>query len=207
MARQRKGLFGYYKQFEGLSEEEVNADLREAAAQRRARQLARHEPLDLSRTTWPEYPPPAIVNAITFAARRGLHRYLDRASGELRSELAHRHGVPEGRLVVGDGVAQLIAEAAGALLEPDDELITPWPSYPLFPVVARHARGHAVPVAGFGVDPMLEAINDRTRLIALCNPNDPTGELLSLAELRRLLMSLPDRVVVLLDEALRDFAD
>src|SRR3954471_11598721 len=207
MARQRKGLFGYYKQFEGLSEEEVNADLREAAAQRRAKHLARQEPLDLSRTTWPEYPPPAIVNAITLAARRGLHRSPDRSSGELRSELAHRHGVAEGRLVVGDGVAQLISEAAGALLEPDDELVTPWPSYPLYPVVARHARGVAVPVNGFGVDDVLSAVNDRTRLVALCNPNDPTGELLSLSELRRLLEALPERVVVLLDEALRDFAD
>jgi histidinol-phosphate aminotransferase len=203
----RKGLFGYYKQFEGLTEDEVNADLRHAAAERRAKELARLEPLDLSRTTWPEYPPPAIVNAITFAARRGLHRYLDRSSGELRSELAHRHGLPEGRLVVGDGVAQLISEAAGALLEPEDELVTPWPSYPLFPVVARHARGHAVPVSGFSVDGVLEAINDRTRLVALCNPNDPTGELLGLDELTRLLEALPERVVVLLDEALRDFAD
>ncbi|WP_051221982.1 pyridoxal phosphate-dependent aminotransferase [Conexibacter woesei] len=207
MAERKRGLFGYYRQFEGLSEEEVNTSLREAAAERRAKELARVDPLDLSRTTWPEYPPPAIVNAITFAARRGLHRYLDRSSSELRSELAHRHGVAEGRLVVGDGVAQLISEAAAALLEADDELITPWPSYPLYPVVARHARGVAVPVAGFGVDDVLAAVNDRTRLVALCNPNDPTGELLSLGELRRLLEGLPERVVVLLDEALRDFVD
>ncbi|MET0602060.1 MAG: aminotransferase class I/II-fold pyridoxal phosphate-dependent enzyme [Baekduia sp.] len=207
MASERKGLLGYYKQFEGLSEDEINADLREQAAERRAKALSRVEPLDLSRTTWPDYPHPAIVNAITFAARRGLHRYLDRSSAELRSELAHRHGVDEGRLVVGDGVAQLISEAAAALLEPDDELITPWPSYALYPVVARHARGVAVPVAGFSVDGILEAVNGRTRLVALCNPNDPTGELLSVDELARLLERLPERTVVLLDEALRDFAD
>ncbi len=207
MAGERKGLLGYYKQFEGLSEDEINADLREQAAERRAKALSRVEPLDLSRTTWPDYPHPAIVNAITFAARRGLHRYLDRSSAELRSELAHRHGVDEGRLVVGDGVAQLISEAAAALLEPDDELITPWPSYALYPVVARHARGVAVPVAGFSVDGILEAVNDRTRLVALCNPNDPTGELLGVDELARLLGALPERTVVLLDEALRDFAD
>ena len=207
MAGERKGLLGYYKQFEGLSEEEINADLREQAAERRAKALSRVEPLDLSRTTWPDYPHPAIVNAITFAARRGLHRYLDRSSAELRSELAHRHGVAEGRLVVGDGVAQLISEAAAALLEPDDELITPWPSYALYPVVARHARGVAVPVTGFSVDGILEAVNDRTRLVALCNPNDPTGELLGVDELARLLEALPERTVVLLDEALRDFAD
>jgi histidinol-phosphate aminotransferase len=207
MAGERKGLLGYYKQFEGLSEEEINADLREQAAERRAKALSRVEPLDLSRTTWPDYPHPAIVNAITFAARRGLHRYLDRSSAELRSELAHRHGVAEGRLVVGDGVAQLISEAAAALLEPDDELITPWPSYALYPVVARHARGVAVPVTGFSVDGILEAVNDRTRLVALCNPNDPTGELLGVDELARLLEALPERTVVLLDEALRDFTD
>jgi histidinol-phosphate aminotransferase len=207
MASERKGLLGYYKQFEGLSEEEINAALREEAAERRAKALSRIEPLDLSRTTWPEYPHPAIVSAITFAARRGLHRYLDRSSAELRSELAHLHGVAEGRLVVGDGVAQLISEAATALLEPDDELITPWPSYALYPVVARHARGVAVPVTGFSVDGILEAVNDRTRLVALCNPNDPTGELLGVDELARLLEALPERTVVLLDEALRDFAD
>jgi histidinol-phosphate aminotransferase len=207
MAGERKGLFGYYKQFEGLSEDEINADLREEAAERRAKALSVLEPLDLSRTTWPEYPHPSIVNAITFAARRGLHRYLDRASSELRSELAHRHGLAEGRLVVGDGVAQLISEAAGALLEPEDELVTPWPSYPLYPIVARHARGLAVPVQGFSVDAILAAVNDRTRLVALCNPNDPTGELLGIAELERLLEALPERVVVLLDEALRDFVD
>jgi histidinol-phosphate aminotransferase len=207
MAGERKSLLGYYKQFEGLSEEEVNADLREQAAERRAKELTRQEPLDLSRTTWPDYPHPAIVNAITFAARRGLHRYLDRSSAELRSELAHRHGIAEGRLVVGDGVAQLISEAAAALLEPDDELITPWPSYALYPVVARHARGVAVPVAGFSVEAIVSAVNDRTRLVALCNPNDPTGELLGVEELAQLLEALPERVVVLLDEALRDFAD
>jgi histidinol-phosphate aminotransferase len=203
----RKRLFGYYQQFEGLSEEEVNAGLREEAAQRRRKELARVEPLDLSRTTWPEYPPPAIVNAITFAARRGLHRYLDRASGELRSELAHRHGVPEARLVVGDGAAQLLSEATAALMEPGDELVTPWPSYPLYPVAARHARGQAVPVAGFGAEPILAAINERTRIVAVCNPNDPTGELLRVEALRELLAALPERVVVLLDEALRDYAD
>jgi histidinol-phosphate aminotransferase len=206
MAR-RKGLFGYYRQFEGLSEEEVNADLRDAAAERRAKELARLEPLDLSRTTWPEYPHPAIVNAITFAARRGLHRYLDRSSAQLRSELAHRHGVAEARIVVGDGAAQLLSEAATALLEPGDELITPWPSYPLYPTAARHARGHPVPVSGFGAEPILAAVNDRTRLVALCNPNDPTGELLGIDALRGLLAALPERVVVLLDEALRDYVD
>ena len=197
----------YYKQYEAMTEEEVNVGKRAEAAERRRLALARVEPLDLSRTTWPEYPPSAIVNAITYAARRGLHRYLDRHATELRTEVAHRHGLPVERVVVGDGSAQLLSTAAQALLEDGDELITPWPSYGLYPVMARTARGHAVPVPGFSVDAILSAVNDRTRLIALCNPNDPTGELLGIDELRRLLRELPERAVVLLDEALRHYVD
>ncbi len=200
-------LFKHYKQYEALTEEEVNVGKRAEAAERRQKELARVEPLDLARTTWPEYPPPVIVNAITFAARKGLHRYIDRHATELRGELAHRHVVPPARLVVGDGSAQLLSAAAQALLEPDDELVCPWPGYALYPLMARRARGHAVPVQGFSVDAILAAINPRTRIVALANPNDPTGELLTTGELRRLLTALPERVVVLLDEALRDFVD
>src|SRR6201999_726462 len=81
------------------------------------------------------------------------------------------------------------------------------PSYPLYPVMARQARAAAVPVPGFSVESILAAVTDRTRLIALCNPNDPTGELLPVDALAALLDALPERVVVLLDEALRDFVD
>jgi histidinol-phosphate aminotransferase len=199
------GLLDRYRQFEAMTEKEVNARLRAEADERRRKALARVEPVDLSRTTWAEYPPPAIVNAITFAARRGLHRYVDRDAFELRAELAARHGVPVERLVVGGGAAQLLSAAGQALLDPSDELVTPWPSYPLYPVMARRARGHAVPVTGFGIEPLLAAVNERTRIVALCNPNDPTGELVNAQALGELLGALPERVVVLLDEALRDF--
>ena len=111
-------------------------------------------------------------------------------------------------MVVGDGAAQLLSSAAYALMdEPLDELVTPWPSYGLYPVMAHRARAHAVPVPGYGVDAVLSAVNEHTRVVALCSPNDPTGELVAADELRRLLEALPERVVVLLDEALADFAD
>jgi histidinol-phosphate aminotransferase len=201
------GLLDHYKQFEAMTEEEVNVQKRAAAQERKRTALARQEPVDLSRTTWPEYPPHLVVNAITYAARRGLHRYRDRHAGELRSELARRHELAPERLVIGDGAAQLLSTAARELLADGDELITPWPSYGLYPLMARKARAHAVPVPGFGTDAVLRAVNDRTRVVALCNPNDPTGELLSVAQLDALLSALPERVVVLLDEALRDYAD
>jgi histidinol-phosphate aminotransferase len=202
------GLLDYYRQFEGMSEEEVNAGLREQAAERRRKALTRVETLDLSQTTWPALPHTRIVNAITFVARRGLHRYPHLRGSDLRNELAHRHDVDPTRLILGNGAAELLSSATRALIEPGQRLITSWPSYPLYPIMARRAHGRAVPVTG-GVDTLLEAAHEHedTRVVVLASPNDPTGELLPTAELERLLAGVPDGVAVLLDESLVEFAD
>ena len=201
------GLLDYYRQFEGMSEEEVNAQLREQAAERKRKALTRVEALDLSDTTWPELPHPRIVNAITFVARRGLHRYPHLQGTDLRNELAERHGVDPSRLILGNGAAELLSSATRALIAPGQLLLTAWPSYPLFPLMARRAHGRAIRVSG-GVDALLEAAAEEdVRVIALASPNDPTGELLGAAELERLLEGLPDGVAVLLDESLVEFAD
>jgi histidinol-phosphate aminotransferase len=202
------GLLDYYRQFEGMSEEEVNAELREQAAERKRKALTRVETLDLSHTTWPELPHPRIVNAITFVARRGLHRYPHLHGSQLRDQLAEGHGVDPERLILGNGAAELLSSATRALIEPGQQLLTAWPSYPLFPLMARRAHGRAVRVPG-GVDALLEeaAREPDVRVIALASPNDPTGELLPAAELRRLLEGLPEGVAVLLDESLVEFSD
>ncbi len=201
------GLLDYYRQFEGVPEEEVNRGLREDAVERRRKALTRVTTLDLSQTTWPDLPHASIVNAITFTARAGLQRYPHLRGSRLRSELADRHDVPAGRLILGNGAAELLSAATRALMEPGQELLTSWPSYPLFPLMARRAHGRAVPVSG-GVDALLAAAAEHnTRVVALANPNDPTGELLAAAELERLLAGLPEGIAVLLDEALIDFAD
>ena len=185
------GLLDYYRQFEGMSEEEVNQGLREQAAERKRKALTRVEALDLSQTTWPELPDPRIVGAITYVARRGLHRYPHLSSSDLRARLAERHGVEPDRLILGNGAAELLSAATRALIEPGQQLLTRWPSYPLFPIMARRAHGRAVPVTG-GVDALLEAARERdVRAIALASPNDPTGELLLAGELQRLLEGLP----------------
>ena len=201
------GLLDYYRQFEGMSEEEVNSGLRAQAAERRRKALTRVETLDLSQTTWPELAHPHIVSAITFTAQRGMQRYPHLRGSQLHDELATRHGVDSGRLILGNGTAELLSSATRALIAPGQRLITSWPSYPLYPIMARRAHGRAVPVTG-GVDALLEAAGeDETRVIALASPNDPTGELLSTAELSRLLDGLPEGVAVLLDESLVEFAD
>ncbi|HUH81668.1 MAG TPA: histidinol-phosphate transaminase [Solirubrobacteraceae bacterium] len=201
------GLLDYYRQFEGMSEEEVNAELRERAAERKRNALAKVQTLDLSHTTWPELPHPRVVGAITYVARRGLYRYPHLGGSELRDALAERHGVPAKRLILGNGAAELLSAATRALIEPGQRLLTPWPSYPLYPLMARRAHGRPERVSG-GVDELLMSTREGdVRVIALASPNDPTGELLATAELRRLLEGLPPGVAVLLDEALVDFAD
>ncbi|MFL5819609.1 MAG: pyridoxal phosphate-dependent aminotransferase [Solirubrobacteraceae bacterium] len=202
------GLLDYYRQFEGMADAEVSAELRARAQERRRRALARIDPLDLSATTWHEFPHPDVVAAITYAARRGINRAPDPGTSELRRELGHRHGLEADRVAVGNGASELLVTATRELMGAGDELVTPWPSYPLYPLMARWAGGRAVPVHdGHDPEALLSAVTERTRVVALCNPNDPTGAYLAVDRLRDLLERLPDGVTVLLDEALGDFVD
>jgi histidinol-phosphate aminotransferase len=136
-----------------------------------------------------------------------LNRYPHLRGSELRNELAERHGVGPARLILGNGAGELLSSATRALIAPGQLLLTSWPSYPLYPIMARRAHGRAVPVSG-GVDALLHAVHEQDiRVLALANPNDPTGEFLAVAELQRLLDGLQHGVAVLLDESLVEFAD
>ncbi|MEA2367103.1 MAG: histidinol-phosphate aminotransferase, partial [Thermoleophilaceae bacterium] len=104
----------------------------------------------------------------------------------------------------GNGAAELLHSAALALLSAGDELVMPWPSYPLYPLMAAHAGATPVSVEDGSV---LDAVNDRTRAVVICNPNDPTGTYIRSDQLGALLSGLPDHVHVLLDEALVHFQD
>jgi len=202
------GLLDYYRQFEAMTEEEVNEGLREEAAERKRKALARVDTLDLSHTTWHEMAHPRVVGAITFVARRGLHRYPHISSTELRNELAERHGVDPERLILGNGAGELLSAATRAVIAPGQVLLTRWPAFPLYPLMARRAHGRAVRVEG-SVDALVEAAAGEpdARAVVLGAPNDPTGELLPAPQLERLLNELPAGIAVLLDEALIDFAD
>ncbi len=205
MARTRRGPLGYYRQFEGMSDLEVSEELRKVADERRRKALARVEPLDLSLTTWFEFPHPDVVAAVTYAARRGINRYQDPHAGALRTELARRHGLEAGRVVAGNGAGELLVNAAAELMGPGDELITPWPSYPLYPIMTKRAGARPVPVPGRDPERILDALTGRTRVVVLCNPNDPTGAYTTTEQLRSLLERLPEQVTVVLDEALIDY--
>src|SRR5437870_2505176 len=173
------GLLDYYRQFEDLSESEYNQTLRERRAREKALALEHVPVLDLSGTEWPEYPNAEVVQASVYTARGRINGYPDSHATRLRRALAERHNIKADQIVIGNGVAELLQTAAYLLLANDDELVTCWPSYGLYQTIAL--RAGARPVAVDLVDghadtaALLSAITSRTRVLALCNPNDPTG--------------------------------
>jgi histidinol-phosphate aminotransferase len=205
------GLLDYYKQFEDVPEEELNKGRRERRAQEKRLALERVPDLDLSSTEWPDLPNSEVVNASIYTARGRVNGYPDRHASGVRRRLADRHDVEPERIVVGNGAAELLQAAAMALMAPGDELLTPWPSYPLYPLMAARAGARPVPVDtgddGQGLDALKEAVTDRTRLVVICNPNDPTGTYVSADRIAAFASSLPERVHVIVDEALVHFQD
>jgi histidinol-phosphate aminotransferase len=205
------GLLDYYRQFDDMDEEEVNQGLRKKRRREKEMELQVVPNLDLSSTEWPDFPNSEVMNAAIFAARGRVNGYPDRFASGIRGHLAERHGLDPEQIVFGNGATELLQEAALVLLSPGDELVTHWPSYPLFPLMAARAGGRPVAVDGAGgaADPeaLLAAVTDRTRVVVVCNPNDPTGDYLPSQSLQWLLSQLPDHVHVFLDEAYIHFQD
>jgi histidinol-phosphate aminotransferase len=145
------------------------------------------------------------------AARRSINRHPDPRSTRVRALLAERHGIDAERIAVGNGASELMQAAAFALLDRGDEMLVPWPSCGLYPVLAQRAGVDVVraPLRDHAIDPAAidAAITPRTRAVAICNPNDPTGTRLDSRSIGSLVDALPDRVHVLLDEALVHFQD
>jgi histidinol-phosphate aminotransferase len=199
------GLFDYYRQFEDVDEEALNKERRARRAREKALALERVPELDLSGTEWPEFPNSEVVNASIYTARGRVNGYPDRHAERVRRALSGLHGVEPERIVLGNGAAELLQAAALALLGAGDELVTPWPSYPLYPLMATRAGGRPVPVES--VERLGDAIGDRTRLVVICNPNDPDGAHLRAEEIASIAARLPERAYLMVDEALVHFQD
>jgi histidinol-phosphate aminotransferase len=205
------GLLDYYRQFEDMDESEVNSLLRERRRRQKALALEHVPPLDLSGTEWPEFPDPDVVSASVYTARGRLNGYPDRYATALRRALAEHHNIKSDQIVFGNGAAELLQSAAYLLSSAGDEFVTAWPSYQLFPTIALRAgaRPIAVDLTDDRVNPgsLLDAVTERTRVIAICNPNDPTGTYVDSQTLGDFLSRVPDHVHVLLDEAYIQFQD
>lgn len=198
------GLLDHYRQFDDIDPETINVELRARRKREKELALERVPDLDISGTEWPEMPNAEIMNAAIARARGRVNGYPDRHATSVRRLLAERHGLDPELIALGNGAAELLQAAALALLSEGDELVMPWPSYPLYPLLAARAGARPVSVEE---GPLAEAVTERTRAIVICNPNDPTGSYMQAEELGALMSTLPEHVHVLLDEALVHFQD
>lgn len=150
-------------------------------------------------------PLPSVMAAITEAAS-GANRYPDNGSVALREALAAKLGVSVDRIATGCGSVGLCLELVQATAGPGDEVLYAWRSFEAYPVLTKVVGATPVEVPltedhGHDLDAMLAAITDRTRLIFVCNPNNPTGTMIGTEALERFLDAVPAHILVALDEA------
>lgn len=153
-------------------------------------------------------PSPRAIAAAREAAG-GMHRYADANGTLLREALATRLGVTSRHIVPGCGSNELILLLCQAFLRPGDEAVMHHPSFLMYPIAVRAFGGRAVTVPGVdhGIDleGMLAAITPRTRLVFLCSPNNPTGDIVTQPRLDEFIAKLPEDVALVLDEAYHEF--
>lgn len=158
----------------------------------------------------PFAPMPAVVEAAR-AAMAGANRYPDPGNGDLRRALARRSGVPVNRIAVGNGSCDVLLAAGEALLEPGAEIVYAWPSFSMYPhlAAASGARAIAVPLDAddrHDLEAMASEVTVATRLLIVCNPNNPTATAVTTDEIAGLLGGVPRHVCVIVDEAYCEFS-
>ncbi|MBO1336743.1 histidinol-phosphate transaminase [Streptomyces sp. VRA16 Mangrove soil] len=156
------------------------------------------------------YPPLPGVMEQAIAAAGTFNRYPDMACTGLMNELSERFGVPLTHLATGTGSVGVAQQLLQATSGPGDEVIYAWRSFEAYPIITQISGATSVKVPltdgeVHDLDAMADAITDRTRLIFVCNPNNPTGTVVRRAELERFLDRVPSDVLVVLDEAYREF--
>ena len=142
----------------------------------------------------------------------GVSRYPDMGSTRLIEAIAARHGVDPVRVAVGAGSVEVCGQLASAAVDGGDEVLFGWRAFEAYPIITAVVGGTAVRVPltadhVHDVDAMTAAVTDRTRLVFLCNPNNPTGTAVGETELRRLVDNVPEHVLVVIDEAYREYVD
>ena len=156
------------------------------------------------------YPPlPAVAEAIERALST-LNRYPDPSNSLLRARLSDRYGVPASRIAIGNGSCDILLAAGEALLEPGAELVYAWPSFSVYPHLsaASGARALTVPLDSsdrHDLEAMLREVTVATRLVLVCNPNNPTSTAIPLQQIAEFLDEVPAHACVIVDEAYCEF--
>lgn len=157
------------------------------------------------------FPPVTAVTAAIAAAASGVNRYADHRAAELRAALASWVGVEPDQVTVGCGSVGLLQQLCITYLDPGDEAVFPWLSFEAYPVMVAQMAATSVRVPlvdhTFDLDAVAAAVTDRTKLVLLATPNNPTGTAVSTAALAAMIERVPSDVIVLVDEAYREFVD
>ncbi|WP_413252878.1 histidinol-phosphate transaminase [Streptomyces brevispora] len=167
-------------------------------------------PFSLSANENPFPPLPSVRELIRTESGR-INRYPDRFATELTGALADHLSVPANHLAIGAGSVGVLAHLLHSVLgEAGGEVVYAWPSFEAYPHLVHLYGGTAVQVPlrsghRHDLDAMARAVTDRTRLVIVCNPNNPTSTVVAHAELERFLDRLPGHVLVVLDEAYQEF--
>jgi histidinol-phosphate aminotransferase len=158
----------------------------------------------------PDPPLPAVV-AAAHRALAGANRYPDPSNARLRKALSDRYGVAPARIAIGNGSCDLLLAAGEALLEPGAELVYAWPSFSVYPHLAAASGATAVTVPldaahRHDLDAMAAEVTAATRLVIVCNPNNPTSTALPYDDIAAFAERVPRHVALILDEAYCEFS-
>src|SRR6202167_114405 len=162
----------------------------------------------LSSNESPHGPLPSVVEAIAEAAR-SVNRYPDNRANALTEAIADGHGVPARRVAAGCGSVGVVQQLLEAVGEPGAEVLYAWRSFEAYPTLVDLSS--AVPVTvplraeTHDLPAMADAITSRTRLIFVCNPNNPTGTVVHADELTQFLDRVPEDTLVVMDEAYAEY--
>jgi histidinol-phosphate aminotransferase len=141
-----------------------------------------------------------------------LNEYPDGSSYQLTQMLSWHYGIPAEQIVIGNGSNELIDLIASTCLEPGDNAVYGWPSFIVYRSAAQIAGAEyrEIPVAAdgaFDLDALLAAIDERTKLLVVCTPNNPTGAAVGAAAFEDFLKKVPSHVLVVVDAAYEEFID
>jgi histidinol-phosphate aminotransferase len=173
------------------------------------RELGIHDAIKLASNENP-LPPSTRVREAVIAAITTLNRYPDGSGFYLRQALAKKHGVSPEQIVLGNGSNELIELLVRSFVRPGDEAVVPHPSFVVYPMIVQAAGGIRVMVMlkdyRLDLEAMARAITPLTKMVFIANPNNPTATIVTADEVERFMSRVPERTIVVFDEAYIEFA-
>jgi len=174
------------------------------------RELGVERIVKLASNEGPYGPFPSARQAMARAAAE-LNRYPDPGAYRLRAALAERHGVPLDAVALGAGTDGIVDCLSQAFLDPGDEIVCGWPSFASYPTYARKmgAVPRLVPLREhrYDLEALLEAVGPRTKIVYVCNPNNPTGTMTTRSELDSYFERVPEHVLTVIDQAYFEYVE